>query len=640
MKQVNLLNRMRRTSCRHSVTGRILLMTLALFTFIGGAKAEEVTIGDNGTTNNSCYLPGYNYYNYSYTQQIYTADEIDVAGTITSIAFKNTGAQKTRTYNIYMAHTTKETFTGGTDWVAMSDDDLVFTGTLTFAVGEWTTIDLDTPFDYDGTSNLIVSVADNTGAYTSSPHMACLVFDATSQSIYKYQDSSAFNISAPGVSGTRLNVKNQIQLNITADGYNKPTDLKLDDLTTTTATISWTAPTTTQTITGYAYQYKKTSEGDDAWSAEATTTETSVSLTGLTAGTAYNFRAKALYGTNESRFSILNFTTDCEAVTTFPWSEDFESYDSGDFTDPCWVNEHVSGAGKDIFKIYTSTNGTNCTHQLQLPDQKDGTMTKLALPKMTLPQGKIYQFKLDVYRSSNQSDKTEEGIRVYASADGNISGATALAFIPRIYSVASSDIPAETTANRWYTYELAIPMSGTCYIILRGESQYGSSTYMDNFIVEEVPACRKPTKLNATNITATSATLSWTEKGDATNWILQYGTDETFADGTYTEVNVSGTPSQELTGLTAETVYYARVKAVKGNDEGEWSSVCGFWATDTEELVVNDGTDSNSAIPFNGGYVSDGIPNKSQFIITADTFEDINPGSTIKRMILHSKSSS
>ena len=100
------------------VIGLVFFMAftlLAMLCFIG-ARADVVEIGDGGTTNNT-YLPGYNYYNYSYTQQIYTAEEIGTAGTINSIAFKNTGAEKSRTYNIYFKLTEKASFSGGTDWV-------------------------------------------------------------------------------------------------------------------------------------------------------------------------------------------------------------------------------------------------------------------------------------------------------------------------------------------------------------------------------------------------------------------------------------------------------------------------------------------------------------------------------------------
>ena len=163
----------------------------------------------------------------------------------------------------------------------------------------------------------------------------------------------------------------------------------------------------------------------------------------------------------------ISFATKCGAITTFPWSEDFESYSTGDFTNPCWENEHIEGNGNKLFTISTTTNSTNSTHQLQLPDQTAGTMTKLRLPEMTLPQGINYQFVLDVYRSTSTygNNYQAEGIRVFASPDGDISGATELAFIPRHYSVSNGYVPAEEAAG-WYTYELPIGFSGTCYIIL------------------------------------------------------------------------------------------------------------------------------------------------------------------------------
>ena len=54
----------------------------------------------------------------------------------------------------------------------------------------------------------------------------------------------------------------------------------------------------------------------------------------------------------------------------------------------------------------------------------------------------------------------EEGIRVYASTDGEIEGATELAFISRNYTVSDNNlIPAES-ASGWYTYKL--PWYGLC----------------------------------------------------------------------------------------------------------------------------------------------------------------------------------
>ena len=81
--------------------------------------------------------------------------------------------------------------------------------------------------------------------------------------------------------------------------------------------------------------------------------------------------------------------------------------------------------------------------------------------------------------------------------------------------------------------------------------------------------CLSPSGLAASNVTDNSATLSWNENGEATAWVLQYGTDSEF--GTYTEENVHTTPSFGLTGLTALTTYYARVKPDCDADGSHWN---------------------------------------------------------------------
>ena len=395
----------------------------------------------------------------------------------------------------------------------------------------------------------------------------------------------------------------------------KPTALTSSNVTTTSVTVSWTAPASI--VTGYTYQYKKASEG--AWSTEATVTGNSVNLTGLEVGTYYNFRVKALVGSIESEYAAGNFSTACDAITTFPWTETFEGFIQGDLTHPCWVNEHIEGNGNYVFKIETYNNG-NTTQQLKLPDQTAGTMTMLRLPEMTL-SGNHYVFTFDIYRNnSTYSDSfASEGIRVFASSDGNIEGATEMAFIPRQYNVENSIVPTEDAVG-WYTYELPIPMSGTCYIILRGESQYCNATFMDNFVV--MKGIPKPTNLTATLTPGNGsiATLTWTETGEATNWVLEYGTAADFTGAT--SVNVSGTPTSNLTGLTAETTYYARVKAsLGGEEESEWSKTISFTPTDDYTLTVNNGTQTNDYVPVYGYYVDN--KSYSQFIIPATNLADM-----------------
>ena len=175
----------------------------------------SVVIGSGTATNE--YLPSYSYYNYSLSQQIYTANEIGMCGIITSVAFFNGGDTQTRSYDIYMVHTTKRVFANENDWISVTISDRVFSGSVTMASGSWTTIECNEPFFYDGISNLALIVDDNTGSYETN--MNCRVFNANgNQAIRVYSDFGNYNPYNPGeYYGTLHSVKNQITLNIVSD---------------------------------------------------------------------------------------------------------------------------------------------------------------------------------------------------------------------------------------------------------------------------------------------------------------------------------------------------------------------------------------------------------------------------------------
>lgn len=180
---------------------------------IGGATAD---VND--------YLPSYSYYNYSLTQQIYTADEIGEEGTITSIAFINEGDEKTRTLDIYLKNTEKSSFSGSYDWETVSDDDKVFSGVVTMVADNWTMINFDNAFEYDGSSNLILVVDDNTGTWTNAPHASFRVMNAPSQAIRIYSDYTDYDPDDPSVyDGTIMNVKNQVILGVERNNHNVQT---------------------------------------------------------------------------------------------------------------------------------------------------------------------------------------------------------------------------------------------------------------------------------------------------------------------------------------------------------------------------------------------------------------------------------
>ena len=169
-----------------------------------------VVIGESEGTN--VYLPSYSFYNHTLSQQIYTSEEIGESTLIAGISFFNTGGQKTRSYDIYLVHTDKLSFSNNKDWITVAESDRVFSGDVTMMTGCWTTIVLDTPFTYNGTSNLAVVIDDNSGNYTGSPHMSCRVFNTQgNQAIRIYSDGTNYDPYNPsGYNGTLYSEKNQI----------------------------------------------------------------------------------------------------------------------------------------------------------------------------------------------------------------------------------------------------------------------------------------------------------------------------------------------------------------------------------------------------------------------------------------------
>ena len=210
------------------------------FTTLEVCPDGKVCIGAGTTTN--AVLPTSNYYKYSLTQQIFTAAELGEAGAILSVDFYKSGTNGSdaRSLDIYMVSTDKETFSGTTDWITVTASDLVFSGDVTFADDDWTTIEFDNPFVYDGTNNVALIVDDNTGSYSNSP--AFYVFSAASQAIQVRSDGTDYDPTAPtSYDGTVLNVKNRVRFAIgEPPACLKPSGLAVEYTGGTTATVTWT----------------------------------------------------------------------------------------------------------------------------------------------------------------------------------------------------------------------------------------------------------------------------------------------------------------------------------------------------------------------------------------------------------------
>lgn len=180
-----------------------------------GEVGHVVSVGQAAAAR--AYLPTCSYYNYNLTQQIYTAEEIGSACEITSVAFFNVGTSMTRRVRLYLKHTEKESFQDGYDWETITSGDLFFEGNVTFASCNWTTINFRRAFAYDGIHNLVLTVDDNTGSYTSGLQCRATIVDC-SQALFIYSDNVNFNpYNTSETNSFCKHEKNQVLFGITSD---------------------------------------------------------------------------------------------------------------------------------------------------------------------------------------------------------------------------------------------------------------------------------------------------------------------------------------------------------------------------------------------------------------------------------------
>ncbi len=123
-----------------------------------------------GTGTTAVGYPYYTFYEDSRTQMLYTANEIllggGAAGMITRIGFNvvSPSSQPMSGFNIKMQVTTASTIAGfiTLGWTT------VYSGTYAVPAAGWQYIDLQTPFYWNGTQNLLIEICYDNSSYTSN----------------------------------------------------------------------------------------------------------------------------------------------------------------------------------------------------------------------------------------------------------------------------------------------------------------------------------------------------------------------------------------------------------------------------------------------------------------------------------------
>ncbi len=209
----------------------------------------------------------------------------------------------------------------------------------------------------------------------------------------------------------------------------------------------------------------------------------------------------------------------------------------------------------------------------------------------------------------------------YNAADVTWNGGTANAWNVQ-YKEASAATWGNSIAVTAATYHISGLNAQTVYQV-RVQANCGNGNLSDwtapvNFTTEAEPVepCDAPTNLQVTNITQTTATMTWTAGGSETAWKVGY---KLASASQWQEATVQQ-PSYEIEGLTAESTYDVRVKAVCAADN-ESDFITGSFTTQGTgidnitlansinlmpnpadnyiELTINSNVDVKEAVVFN-----------------------------------------
>ena len=338
--------------------------------------------------------------------------------------------------------------------------------------------------------------------------------------------------------------------------YPKPVDPHLVDATGTTANIAWTAPvSSSHTISGYSYNYKK--QDETIWSADAITTNTSAPLEELTALTDYDFRVKALYDSNtqESEYATTTFSTTCPDNYPLNYFCGFEGPNTTD-SNPlpmCWTR-----MGTSTTYPYISTSNTyEGTHSLYLYKSSSHSNIMVALPDI---DANLKDIRVVFYGKLNS-----------ASTDGTIN----IGYVDNTSTFHL--VGTKTLTTSYERHVVSFSNVGNVSGNIAIQALYSSATasiYIDNVLVEPIPSCLEPTLDEPTGITATTATLQWTQEGDVSSWNIRWR--ENGSTGDYQTATSNTTSYQITTGLSGNKTYEYGVQAGCGSNwsDGTFTTSC------------------------------------------------------------------
>ena len=629
------------------------------------------TIAVGNGSGNSSNIPTCAYYNYAISEQIYTASEIGRAGTINSISFYCLdNLRYSRNFTVYLAHTSKSSFSSKTDWVTVSASDVVYSGNCDIASLAWNTITFNTPFEYNGTDNLLVVIDDNSGSYQGSYAKYRTHTTDESKSIYQISDNENVNPTASLISiyGTCSTARNDIQFGFCGASSACPAvDAPVaTDVTDTEATISWNAGTG-DFATSYDLVISDTAVTDfeGVTLAADDVTETSFNAVGLSANTHYYTYVRVncvndIYDDGSSVWSPAEeFTTELPCLkpenfvagsplsdrvelswtkkgTAVDWRIYVDTFDV-EYTawlpaDTVFVNAADCQIAEDTVtylltglqpvKAYTLALQSDC-------GEVDG-LSKLALntPSFTTLSNVTDIDTMVIHSGETMVCTIDRNARTINATVRKGTDLTGLFFD---ITFAESHCTAYLNGEELvYPFDFSEPV--TARVFAQDTNVFADWTIT---VVEE--PCATPFNVAATDIERRTANITW-NIGDAStsfDFVISETELEDPATGTIqniTATNVEGACTYAVTGLTRGTHYYVYLRTNCGETYGQWRG------TDftTKSLVscdldvtVCDGTATDIYTPLYGSFTDN--TQRVQTVYPASMLSDLT-GKTISKL--------
>jgi hypothetical protein len=342
-----------------------------------------------------------------------------------------------------------------------------------------------------------------------------------------------------------------------------------------------------------------------------------ISPDGLRPSIYYFWEIKTVYnGTNDTAFRVSNmgnkFETVCQPLTP-PYYQDF----NGIYLPACW-KEHQAVLTSGFSKFDSDNSYWTSGNFGNNPENSQSSFLFLVLIEN---EGKIGQWlvspSIDLSTKNNYQLEFDMALTKRGLTDAvNLKEGDTLAVV---ISTDNGQTWSKDNIIKLWTYTSNISNTGEHVIIDlsnynsvikigfygRGFENYDLGDpaldwFIDNFSINLNEDCHKPLFLNVGNITSTSAELSWTEIGNATQWDIELGKKGFVPTGTPTKT-VNTDPYNYLE-LTQNTYYdfYVRSRC----SETSFSS----WTGPKTFLTSCDVEELNYTENFDNTPVSDQLP--------------------------------